>query len=183
MPVRQTCGHWVASFTKCWPISLSLLATPRLISCSKFFTYLERLRLIIGQKLPIYQVGIVNSPKWLVSKSGFRIWQVLKYFLGTGISNNRGQSEGWSIPPAARDLLLKMVIYDPNSRIVPCEAMLDVYFETWVPSLFLFKTSLWNEYVFGRMSHPTYVISPSPEVKWYVLIWIKYLIPLTCLKF
>jgi len=55
---------------------------------------------------------------------------------GTGISNSRGQSEGWSIPPAARDLLLKMVIYDPNSRIVPCEAMLDVYFETLDKTIF-----------------------------------------------
>ena len=52
------------------------------------------------------------------------------YILGTGITNNRGQSDGWTIPSQARDLLLKMVIYDPNSRIVPCEAMLDAYFET-----------------------------------------------------
>ena len=52
------------------------------------------------------------------------------YILGTGITNNRGQSDGWTIPSQARDLLLKMVIYDPNSRIVPCEAILDAYFET-----------------------------------------------------
>ena len=45
-----------------------------------------------------------------------------------------------------------------------------------------FKTSTWNEYVFRWMSHPTYVISPSPQVKWYVLTWLEYLIPLTCLK-
>ena len=32
------------------------------------------------------------------------------------------------------------------------------------------------------MSHPTYVISISPQAKWYVLIWFKYSIPLTCLK-
>ena len=32
------------------------------------------------------------------------------------------------------------------------------------------------------MSHPTYVISLSPQAKWYVLIGLKYLIPLTCLK-
>ena len=32
------------------------------------------------------------------------------------------------------------------------------------------------------MRHPTYVISVSPQAKWYVLIWFKYLIPLTCLK-
>jgi len=32
------------------------------------------------------------------------------------------------------------------------------------------------------MSHPTYVILLFPQVKWYVLIWYKYLIPLTCLK-
>ena len=51
-------------------------------------------------------------------------------YLGTGITNSRGISEGWSIPQAARDLLLKMVIYDPNSRIVPCDAMRDGYFET-----------------------------------------------------
>ena len=42
-----------------------------------------------------------------------------------------------------------------------------------------FKTSTWNEYVFDLMGHPTYVIS---KAKWYVLIWIKNLIPLTCLK-
>ena len=46
----------------------------------------------------------------------------------------------------------------------------------------VFKTSTWNEYAFGGMSHPTYVISLYPEAKWYVFIWIKYLIPLTCLK-
>ena len=33
------------------------------------------------------------------------------------------------------------------------------------------------------MSHPTYAISLSPQAKWYVLIWYKYSIPLTCLKF
>ena len=44
------------------------------------------------------------------------------------------------------------------------------------------KTSTWNEYVFGLMSNPTYVISLSPQAKWYVLIWLKYLIPLTCLN-
>ena len=33
------------------------------------------------------------------------------------------------------------------------------------------------------MSHPTYVISLSPQAKWYQLIWFKYLIPLTCLNF
>ena len=32
------------------------------------------------------------------------------------------------------------------------------------------------------MSHSAYVISLSPQAKWYVLIWFKYLIPLTCLK-
>ena len=32
------------------------------------------------------------------------------------------------------------------------------------------------------MSHPTDVISSSSKVKWYVLIWFKYSIPLTCLK-
>jgi len=47
------------------------------------------------------------------------------------------------------------------------------------PSL---KTSTWKEYVFGWMSHPTYVISLSPQAKWDMLIWFKYLIPLTCLK-
>ena len=47
----------------------------------------------------------------------------------------------------------------------------------------IFKTSTWNEYVFSWMSHPTYyVISLSPQVKWYVLIWFKYFTPLTCLK-
>ena len=46
-----------------------------------------------------------------------------------------------------------------------------------------FKTSEWNEYVFGSMSHPTYVISVSLQAKRYVLIWFKYLIPLTTLKF
>ena len=45
-----------------------------------------------------------------------------------------------------------------------------------------FKTSTWNEYVFCCMSHSTYVISWSPQAKCYVLIWFKYLIPLTCLK-
>ena len=29
----------------------------------------------------------------------------------------------------------------------------------------------------------TYVISQYPQAKWYVFIWFKYLIPLTCLKF
>ena len=139
--------------------------TLRLISCSKSFTYLERLRLIIGQKLPIYQVGIVNSPKWLVSKSELRIRQVLKYFLGTGISNNRGQSEGWSIPPAARDLLLKMVIYDPNSRIVPCEAMLDVYFETWVSTLFLFTRAFFK---FFQPATRTFIQIGQNNIPW---IW------------
>ena len=46
-----------------------------------------------------------------------------------------------------------------------------------------FKTITWKEYVFSWMSNPTYVISLSPQAKWYVLIWLKYLIPLTCLKF
>ena len=32
------------------------------------------------------------------------------------------------------------------------------------------------------MIHPTYVISLSPQTKWYMLIWLKYLIPPTCLK-
>ena len=32
------------------------------------------------------------------------------------------------------------------------------------------------------MSHPTYVMSLSPQAKWYVLIRWKYLIPLTCLN-
>ena len=49
----------------------------------------------------------------------------------------------------------------------------------WNP---IFKTSTWNECVFGWMSHPTYVISLSPQTKWYMLIWFKYWIPLTCLK-
>ena len=31
--------------------------------------------------------------------------------------------------------------------------------------LVLFKASSWKEYVFGLMSHPTYIISLSPEVK------------------
>ena len=48
--------------------------------------------------------------------------------------------------------------------------------------LLLIRASTWNEYVFGLMSHPTYVISLSPQTKWYVLIWYRYLIPLTCLK-
>ena len=44
------------------------------------------------------------------------------------------------------------------------------------------KTNTWKEYAFGEMSHPTYVISLSSEVKWNVFIWIKYSISLTCLK-
>ena len=32
------------------------------------------------------------------------------------------------------------------------------------------------------MSNPTFVISLSPQAKWYVLIWFKFSIPLTCLK-
>ena len=32
------------------------------------------------------------------------------------------------------------------------------------------------------MSHPAHVISLSPQAKWYVLIWFKYFIPLTCLN-
>ena len=47
----------------------------------------------------------------------------------------------------------------------------------------IFKTRTWKEYMFGWMSHLTYVISLSPQAKWYVLIWFKYLIPLTCLNF
>ena len=46
----------------------------------------------------------------------------------------------------------------------------------------LFKKSTSNECVFGLMSHPTHVLSLSPQSKWYVLIWSKYLIPLTCLN-
>ena len=47
---------------------------------------------------------------------------------------------------------------------------------------FKFKASMWKEYVFGWMSHPTHVIPQSRQAKWYVLIWFEYLIPLTCLK-
>ena len=36
----------------------------------------------------------------------------------------------------------------------------------------IFKTSEWNQYVFGWMSHPTYVPSPSLQAKWYVIIFI-----------
>ena len=48
---------------------------------------------------------------------------------------------------------------------------------------FTVKTSSWKEYVLGWMNNPTYVISISLQAKWYVLIWFKYLIPLTCLKY
>jgi len=37
--------------------------------------------------------------------------------------------------------------------------------------------------VFGWMSHPTHVILLSPQGKRYVLIWIKKIIPLTCLNY
>ena len=47
---------------------------------------------------------------------------------------------------------------------------------------FWLKTSKWNEYLISWMIHSTYVISLSPQAKWHVLIWFKYLIPLTCLK-
>ena len=47
---------------------------------------------------------------------------------------------------------------------------------------FGFKTSMWKYYVFDWMSHPTHVISLLLKAKRYVLISIKYLIPLTCLK-
>ena len=43
------------------------------------------------------------------------------------------------------------------------------------------KTSTWKKYVCGWI-HSTYITSLSPQAKWYVLIWFKYLIPLTCLK-
>jgi len=45
----------------------------------------------------------------------------------------------------------------------------------------IIKTSMWKDYVIGWID-PTYVISLCPQAKWYVLIWFKYLIPLTCLK-
>ena len=73
MHVQQTCGHWAASFTKCSPINPSLPVTPRSISCSKSSMFSERLRLIIGQKLPIYLVGIVNFLRWLVSNALYDI--------------------------------------------------------------------------------------------------------------
>ena len=50
----------------------------------------------------------------------------------------------------------------------------------WKPT---FKASMWKYYVFGLMSHSTFVILLSPQAKWYVLIWFQYLNPLTCLKF
>ena len=79
MHVQQTCGHWVASFTKCLPTSPFLLVTLRSISCSKSFMYSERLRLIIGLKLPIYPVGIVNFLRWLVSNDLYRMNKLIKY--------------------------------------------------------------------------------------------------------
>ena len=79
MHVQQTCGHWVASFTKCLPTSPFLLVTLRSISCSKSFMYSERLRLIIGQKLPIYLVGIVNFLRWLVSNDLYRLNTFIEY--------------------------------------------------------------------------------------------------------
>ena len=53
----------------------------------------------------------------------------------------------------------------------------------WTQAWTTLKTSMWKDYVFGWMSHPTHVISLSPEGKRYVLIWIKLLTPLTRLKF
>ena len=41
---------------------------------------------------------------------------------------------------------------------------------------------MWKDYVFGRMSHPTHVILLYQQAKRYVLILIKWLIPLICLK-
>ena len=51
----------------------------------------------------------------------------------------------------------------------------------WKNTVF-FKISTWKEYVFGWMIQLTFIISLSPQAEWYVLIWIKYLIPLTCLN-
>ena len=128
------CGHWDVSFMKCLQISHYSLVTPRLINSSKYFMFSERLQLKTGLKSQIYQAGIVNFLKWQVCSLFVHISRTFRAFLtqylGTGISNSRGISEGWSVPQAARDLLLKMVIYDPNARIVPCDAMRDGYFET-----------------------------------------------------
>ena len=44
------------------------------------------------------------------------------------------------------------------------------------------KGSTGNEYVLSLMSHLTHVNSLFSRAKWYVLIWFKYFIPLTCLK-
>ena len=46
----------------------------------------------------------------------------------------------------------------------------------------LLKACMWNGSVFGWMSHPTHVISPSLQAKRYVLILMILFIPLTCLK-
>ena len=50
------------------------------------------------------------------------------------------------------------------------------------PTYKLFKTSTWNEYVFGSMSHLTYENRLFSQAKCYVLILFEYLIPLTCLN-
>ena len=83
---------------------------------------------------------------------------------------------------AMSDLLMKM-FWNVTRKFI-------IYFTNYILHLRLewknsvfFKTSTWEKYVFGWMSHSIHVISLSPQAKWYVLIWINYWIPLTCLEY
>ena len=58
--VARICGHWVVSFTKCWQISHYLPVTPRLISCSKYFTFWARQTRPFGPSWKIYPIGMKN---------------------------------------------------------------------------------------------------------------------------